>query len=228
MFPLNMRNFNFNPRTPHGVRQGVLVSPAAICHFNPRTPHGVRQERGNNLELMEKISIHAPLTGCDLMVVISCLFIVPFQSTHPSRGATMAAARSMPCRIFQSTHPSRGATYSKLNIYQGFLISIHAPLTGCDADWFNVSGVAADFNPRTPHGVRQTSKPATTTTTISIHAPLTGCDVCFQQLYCSVGHFNPRTPHGVRRKGQPLARLYLQFQSTHPSRGATLWRRMFI
>ena len=56
---------------------------------------------------------------------------------------------------------------------------------------------------------------------ISTHAPLTGCDSRqagdHQRLY----HFNPRTPHGVRHLfGGFLANL-IQFQPTHPSRGAT-------
>ena len=57
--------------------------------------------------------------------------------------------------VFQSTHPSRGATVRDLfGILQG-LISIHAPLTGCDPDGPAVPIPVLDFNPRTPHGVRR-------------------------------------------------------------------------
>ena len=36
-------------------------------------------------------------------------------------------------------------------------------------------------------------------------------------------YFNPRTPHGVRRASCAAFFMGAKFQSTHPSRGATLW-----
>ena len=101
---------------------------------------------------------------------------------------------------FQPTHPSRGAT-------AGTTKATTAP---------------SDFNPRTPHGVRQeycirahvcpcisTHAPLTgcdirpgfspgRLIRISTHAPLTGCDVFVGTITPFVGYFNPRTPHGVR------------------------------
>ena len=61
-----------------------------------------------------------------------------------------------------------------------------------------------------------------TGTLISIHAPLTGCDSTLKLWRQGLLDFNPRTPHGVR-----LAMIFgretaIIFQSTHPSRGATL------
>ena len=58
-----------------------------------------------------RISIHAPLAGCDLVQLQCNLRIRLFQSTHPLRGAT-------PC-LHISTFTGE--------------ISIHAPLAGCDA-----------------------------------------------------------------------------------------------
>ena len=58
--------------------------------------------------------------------------------------------------IFQSTHPLRDATNSQIQAPYTCLISIHAPLTGCDVNRF------ASFN---------------NFINISIHAPLTGCDL---------------------------------------------------
>ena len=101
-----------------------------------------------------------------------------FQSTHPLRGATrpkMPIAPPIsnfnprtPCGVrpqepvngyigkaFQSTHPSRGAT-TRLDAVAGrAIISIHAPLAGCDP------GDAGDLYALWG---------------ISIHAPLAGCD----------------------------------------------------
>ena len=57
-----------------------------------------------------RISIHAPLTGCDLYHTGTSRW-GPFQSTHPSRGATLIS-------FWREIGPHG--------------ISIHAPLTGCD------------------------------------------------------------------------------------------------
>ena len=57
--------YNFNPRTPYGMRLNSLVKGSCENNFNPRTPYGMRQ--GEPLRINHKacISIHAPLTGCD-------------------------------------------------------------------------------------------------------------------------------------------------------------------
>ena len=101
-------------------------------YFNPRTPHGVRQNFG-----LVQIQIPA------------------FQSTRPSRGATVCQLSqsgdacdfnprtphgvrpvmyiwTLCLHEFQSTHPSRGATFETRCMADSWLISIHAPLTGCD------------------------------------------------------------------------------------------------
>ena len=56
---------------------------------------------------------------------------------------------------FQSTHPLRDATLVRKNNDKRRMISIHAPLTGCDQ-----LVTVLDVLP----------------ISISIHAPLTGCD----------------------------------------------------
>ena len=80
-----------------------------------------------------------------------------------------------------------------------FLVSIHAPHTGCDLLFFIVSTCSSSFNPRTPHGVRlPLILCISLLLLVSIHAPHTGCD--------------------VTQPSKPNRRL---FQSTHPTRGAT-------
>ena len=145
------------------------------------------------------------------------------QSTHPSRGATTmgpdgqddgpisihapltgcdSAARPWPgpTATFQSTHPSRGATRIDSGPSQGCKISIHAPLTGCDWSCGISCPSRSYFNPRTPHGVRRFS----------------GLNQGRRPT-----HFNPRTPHGVRHSPDTVHPQQVEFQSTHPSRGAT-------
>ena len=60
-----------------------------------------------------------------------------FQSTHPARGATGKTNLKTLKGVFQSTHPARGATFS-----------------ASDA-----GSMTANFNPRTPRGVRQQTLP---------------------------------------------------------------------
>ena len=126
--------------------------------------------------------------------------------------------------LFQSTHPSWGATLCGLYYSSHIYISIHAPIVGCD--------MGVDI---TTHVISY----------ISIHAPIVGCDMGFRNGYTDKQirdfnprthrgvrpfkwrwiyrrcNFNPRTHRGVRRSMQGQRYLQLQFQSTHPSWGAT-------
>ena len=191
------------------------------------------------------ISIHAPREGCDSLLVCTRSACVPFQSTHPARGATRRYVCTNEGWRFQSTHPARGATV------RGGRPGSHRK----------------NFNPRTPRGVRllqeqeaeleqvfQSTHPARGAThrhiqgrqysKISIHAPREGCDSSgltrcaishvFQSTHPARGatvfwyqphipqfYFNPRTPRGVRPISRITANAWMLFQSTHPARGAT-------
>ena len=132
---------------------------------------------------------------------------------------------------FQSTHPGWGATYSPDELHGYRPISIHAPRVGCDADDGSISADYANFNPRTPGGVRllltacprtkavfQSTHPGWGATTvkaprckverISIHAPRVGCDSIYTSPPLMPKYFNPRTPGGVRRCGASIDVLY--------------------
>ena len=63
------------------------------------------------------------------------------------------------------------------------------------------SMMIANFNPRTPCGVRP----------------------CWHLNEYSQKNFNPRTPCGVRLYCKHCRRETIVFQSTHPLRGATIW-----
>ena len=190
---------HFNPRTPCGVRLSQRIRTGNTADFNPRTPCGVRQ-----------------------YITIGIPDIIAFQSTHPLRGATSLSWVYFSSSSFQSTHPLRGATTDGGIETIDFIISIHAPLAGCDFRTAHRSPYRHDFNPRTPCGVRppptrapflptkfQSTHPLRGATTrgsavlppaeISIHAPLAGCDI---ELSATRGVKNG-------------------FQSTHPLRGAT-------
>ena len=145
---------DFNPRTPHGVRQvQVIFGFFFVCDFNPRTPHGVRH--------------------------CSSLFASQyskFQSTHPSRGATHLLFFLTHSNQFQSTHPSRGATFDpgEFCISMAKFQSTH-PSRGATISTLSMSVSTIYFNPRTPHGVRpQIACSGGKERVISIHAPITG------------------------------------------------------
>ena len=216
---------NFNPRSPRGERPPQTGGQSVIHYFNPRSPRG------------ERLSI---ITSgyCSL--------------------------------IFQSTLPSRGATLEAIKYADTVIISIHAPLAGSDNSADSQRASPENFNPRSPRGERQlvpvskmrsvefqSTLPSRGATIVALglmstalfqstlpsrgatfaHSCHTSCDMSFQSTLPSRGathwcisrydpdsHFNPRSPRGERQS--PLLRIFSDFlfQSTLPSRGATGWQ----
>ena len=221
--PSSRRPGYFNPRTPHGVRLHGQGAKVHLSNFNPRTPHGVRPLLSRNVwcwpsfqsthpsrgatataggrHKLAGISIHAPLTGCDMVMVWGFSDRHSFQSTHPSRGATYQSDVLIAALRFQSTHPSRGATEGSELTPRGQGISIHAPRGGCD---------------------RMFSAPKIRPRRISIHAPRGGCDA--SDWPKRVGP--PISIHAPRGGCDDRQKVYLlsddAFQSTHPVGGATV------
>ena len=102
-------------------------------------------------------------------------------------------------------------------------ISIHAPLAGCDDA--NNTGCIWPKLFQSTHPLRGATVlvgVGLLVGRISIHAPLAGCDNRQQRTRRQTKYFNPRTPCGVRRAEQGKPLLLIEFQSTHPLRGATL------
>ena len=166
----------------------------------------MRRIRQCNVLIDAGISIHAPLTGCDVMGWSIDLYCVYFNPRTPY-GMRLSVSKSMiTFSQFQSTHPLRDATDHIQPELPNHTISIHAPLTGCDHVFetstypFTVfqsthplrDATAVDhekallfhnFNPRTPYGMRpDVFDDNLKLLIISIHAPLTGCDLNQSQL----------------------------------------------
>ena len=59
------------------------------------------------------------------------------------------------CLPFQFTHPGRGATKSDDDDGDLYFVSIHAPREGCDGTRVSMMCLGESFNSRTPGGVRQ-------------------------------------------------------------------------
>ena len=179
--------------------------------------------RGNR-----RISIHAPLAGCDGSGELGITLTSTFQSTHPLRGATFRRTHQPSQIVFQSTHPLRGATrktggrcgifrFQSTHPLRGATIiaghtrykaafqSTH-PLRGATCSSSRQSGRLLNFNPRTPCGVR--------------HFRLRGLaepDAIFQSTH---------PLRGATYDGQ-AAQIGREFQSTHPLRGATFARSRY-
>ena len=152
------RTMNFNPRSPHGERRVLprrSVSPRDIsihaprtgsdtsspasccrrCHFNPRSPHGERQRLVALILADGVISIHAPRTGSDGRTRRADR--EHLISIHAPRTGSdwIPVSEQIPEAEFQSTLPARGATPCAVySCHQGVY-----------------------FNPRSPHGERQTT-----------------------------------------------------------------------
>ena len=201
-----------------------------------------------NRAMWHRISIHAPLAGCDNTTLNRCMTSTPFQSTHPLRGATWPTSRRKQSKEkFQSTHPLRGATRDR-GLMAAQLRDFN-PRTPCGVRrWVNaVLARRVDFNPRTPCGVRlRDTSPiadqrdisihaplagcdfyagfsALLELVISIHAPLAGCDAPTSGLAAGFWHISIHAPlAGCDDQVKPVTRVTDAFQSTHPLRGATV------
>ena len=125
-----------------------------IVNFNPRTPCGVRRSVGIHQVGKQIISIHAPLAGCDRLATTKTAHALHFNPRTPCGVRRLNGTADCSNLLFQSTHPLRGATVNRAGKAFCVLISIHAPLAGCDSKYIPCQSRRANFNPRTPCGVR--------------------------------------------------------------------------
>ena len=149
---------------------------------------------------------------------------LPFQFTHPGRGATY---RFNPFRLlayqFQFTHPGRGATSTLVVRSSLIAVSIHAPREGCDLYTLYSCYLCDRFQFTHPgRGATSNCYTKSADPPVSIHAPREGCDVA-QLLHL----FKPRrvSIHAPREGcdswSKPPCERMRRFQFTHPGRGAT-------
>ena len=132
----------------------VLVS--GEDNFNPRTHRGVRRRYRIQYYRYSDISIHAPIVGCDTDSANRTVATLIFQSTHPSWGATKEKTQSTLYLKNFNPRTHRGVRLiQKLQACARCIISIHAPIVGCDIEKDDT--VFALLY-------------------ISIHAPIVGCD----------------------------------------------------
>ena len=172
------------------------------------------------------------------------MFILRFQSTLPSQGATCTAVTSVSRHIyFNPRSPHRERHKEEItNIISNFIsihapltgsdvdmlkpsdighISIHAPLTGSDSEWLS-AGADLEISIHAPlTGSDEYDGLDCLKSLISIHAPLTGSDIYIFIARIRIQNFNPRSPHRERPYLIGLQYEKYIFQSTLPSQGAT-------
>ena len=154
------------------------------------------------LDAHSKISIHAPIVGCDNMYLINSSRYTKFQSTHPSWGATQNATTSSVKVIDFNPRTHRGVR----QVFQknrglsqdDFNPRTHRGVRRYRRKWTLLT--QRNFNPRTHRGVRRKRLLSEERQKqISIHAPIVGCDVVLHCYIDTMKHyFNPRTHRGVR------------------------------
>ena len=146
------------------------------CDFNPRSPHGERRTRFICSLPTQTISIHAPRTGSDEALFAIARAITRISIHAPRTGSDPRDATHLHQHHISIHAPRTGSDSPDESRERNRPISIHAPRTGSDFLPLTDFGWLAYFNPRSPHGERQT---------------LMSCS-------SATWNFNPRSPHGER------------------------------
>ena len=166
----------FNPRRPRGRRhnESARADFAGSC-FNPRRPRGRRRVEASS---DCGVSIHAARAGGDACTVEATVRH-RFQSTPPTRAATLRACRTPHYRqSFQSTPPTRAATLPSMFHRKSRKVSIHAAHAGGDVSPAAMTTMSYVFQSTPPTRAATRSRPPGSALRSS---------------------FNPRRPRGRRR-----------------------------
>ena len=93
---LCFRDPDFNPRTPRGVRQSGLIADVIIFPFQSTHPSRGATPRRTWAPSNAKISIHAPLAGCDQVVYKLVQRLIDFNPRTP-RGVRLECGVCRAC-----------------------------------------------------------------------------------------------------------------------------------
>ena len=170
----------------------------------------------------ELISIHAPLTGSDVLDKYTEFVVFNFNPRSPYGERLPQPGFQNVLLKFQSTLPLRGATYVHQCGRKNHHISIHAPLTGSDKRSKTATPANFIFQSTLPlRGATAVAPFASIKGRISIHAPLTGSDTV-ADIILATAPISIHAPLTGSDFGFTLSILaFSQFQSTLPLRGAT-------
>ena len=102
---------DFNPRTHRGVRPDQMGNVFYFPKFQSTHPSWGATEVGYDDGAYHKISIHAPIVGCDFLARLSLNGVGGISIHAPIVGCDRYLCVQLGLKIkFQSTHPSWGAT----------------------------------------------------------------------------------------------------------------------
>ena len=213
---------DFNPRSPHGERQGLMDQKQAILLFQPTLPARGATASIQQVSVIICISTHAPRTGSDKRLT-RYLRLLTFQPTLPARGATRCPRSWPPGRTFQPTLPARGATRRPVATRPRHRISTHAPRTGSDlVVMVCLFSAGSHFNPRSPHGERLASERVDGKLILfQPTLPARGATSGHLVAQREINAFQPTLPARGATSGRPRRTLATRFQPTLPARGAT-------
>ena len=146
--------FYFNPHSPRGERRECVALEIANCLFQSTLPARGATDGLDNAPCRCKISIHTPREGSD-PTTVGRKFRCSNFNPHSPRGERQETILSMDMTTeFQSTLPARGATEARLFGRLVYLISIHTPREGSDAETGERICLSGNFNPHSPRGER--------------------------------------------------------------------------
>ena len=148
---------------------------------------------------------------------------IPFQFTHPGKGATLRSSSSPTGRTsFNSRTLGRVRQIYLPTLDEERGVSIHAPWEGCDryTTIFIVARIMFQFT-HPGKGATNRTLPKEEVLRVSIHAPWEGCDGLGGDSVEASLLFQFTHP-GKGATGNRLAQLPdFVFQFTHPGKGAT-------
>ena len=149
----------FNPHSPHRERLAFSNSCSRYALFQSTLPAWGATQRRRLFLCLKQFQSTLPAWGATAYGGGSENYIVI--SIHaPREGSDLSGNVGMTDALkFQSTLPARGATDNCIDIFMDSRISIHAPREGSDRISRAKLTGNHNFNPRSPHGERQASKP---------------------------------------------------------------------
>ena len=146
---------DFNPRSPYGERPRGVGRPQRCQTFQSTLPLRGATEFSDHYRFLEDISIHAPLTGSDLLLDQRLRLLSNFNPRSPYGERPRQSCTLMRVSAISIHAPLTGSDTASAPVDYISGISIHAPLTGSD-DHRNFRNKANfDFNPRSPYGERR-------------------------------------------------------------------------
>ena len=199
------------------------MARTVLHNFNPRTPCGVRQAVEGAWICEVSISIHAPLAGCDNRTMLCGSSWLNFNPRTPCgvrRWARTLLSRCLthfnprtPCGVRRSVFSNPARRWRHFNprtpcgvrrqanytFRWQHVISIHAPLAGCDRISSRNTVQNTGFQSTHPlRGATALDQWYDSMRRFQSTHPLRGATRRRSGLLNVKQHFNPRTPCGVR------------------------------